>query len=109
MKRIFTLSLLALGFSLTLPAQLSLQVGDPTAVRPASVSNSPSIFPNHFPLPDHVVENPLGYSYLCRLELEIEERLPVGVWMKIGESSSPAQFEGLPRQNAYVRFKLFRF
>jgi hypothetical protein len=59
-----------------------------------------------FRLPAHVRANPRGYSSLCRLELRIEERLPVGIWVKVGERPlSPASF----RSNAEVRFKLLKF
>jgi hypothetical protein len=34
-------------------------------------------------LPDHVIQNPQGYSPLCRMELKIERQSPVGVWFKI--------------------------
>ena len=56
--------------------------------------------------PQHVLDNPTGYSYLCRLELKIEDQLPVPVWLKLGASP------GLVNQtqnNAYLRFKLMRF
>ena len=57
-------------------------------------------------IPEYVRENPRGYSYLCRLELKIEEKLPIGVWIKIGENSG---FAGDAKGNAHVRFKLFQF
>ncbi len=99
----------ALAFQL--PAQIKLHVQPKmeaaNSFSPSS-SNSPSIFqPSSVLIPNYVRLNPRGYSYLCRLELEIEEKSPVGMWVKIGENT--AQFEGLPRSNAYVRFKLFQF
>ncbi len=57
-------------------------------------------------IPEYVRKNPRGYSYLCRLELEIEEKLPIGVWIKFGEEG---QSMGRPGGNARVRFKLFQF
>lgn len=57
-------------------------------------------------LPDYAQENPQGLSYLCRLELDIEKKLPLGVWIKIDEGSGLGVS---PRNNAYVRFKLFNF
>ncbi|MEM7040968.1 MAG: hypothetical protein AAF570_28650 [Bacteroidota bacterium] len=61
---------------------------------------------NGFEMPGHVRENPRGFSPLCRLEIAIEEKLPVGVWVTVGDNL------GLPgdrRSNASVRFKLLRF
>ncbi len=51
--------------------------------RPASLLVSPQL------LPRFVRENPRGYSYVCRLELEVEEKLPVGVWVRGGAESQP--------------------
>ena len=93
----------------SLPAQLNLKVGAGQALLDEASPTTFGIFHSSTLLPTHVQDNPLGYSYLCRLELDIEEKLPVGVWMKIGDSSTQMEFDGLPRQNAYVRFKLFRF
>lgn len=59
-----------------------------------------------FRLPSHVKSNPRGFSPLCRLELRIEDRLPVGVWVKLGEKPLTPSYL---RSNAEVRFKLFRF
>jgi hypothetical protein len=67
-----------------------------------STSLKNAIYPQNF-LPDFVRENPRGYSYLCRLELEVEEKLPLGIWFKIGDNY------GLPGGNAHVRFRLFNF
>ena len=53
--------------------------------------------------PDFVKENPRGYSYLCRLELKVEEKLPLGIWFNVGENV------GIPGGNAHVRFRLFNF
>jgi hypothetical protein len=33
--------------------------------------------------PQHVIQNPQGYSPLCRMELQIERQSPVGVWFRI--------------------------
>lgn len=109
MKWLHTFAFFCLLGTGQLSAQLNLQVGNGDVISPSSPAapNSP-VFQSSL-LPSYVQENPLGYSYLCRLELEIEEKLPVGVWMKIGEPSMQSNFEGLARQNAYVRFKLLRF
>lgn len=61
---------------------------------------------DQFRLPSHVETNPRGYSPLCRLELRIEDKLPVGVWVKLGEKPLTPSYL---RSNAEVRFKLFRF
>lgn len=96
-----------------LPAQLQLKVGEGEAVGSMDSGTSAAqsaIFSNpKILLPSHVRENPRGYSYLCRLELEIEEKLPVGVWMKTATPDLSGNLEGVLRQNAYVRFKLLRF
>jgi hypothetical protein len=93
----------------SLSAQLSLQVGkDQGIARPKQAVFQPSLSNSPFQslLPNYVKENPRGYSPLCRLELDIEDRLPVGVWMKLEDQQN---LDGLLRQNAYVRFKLFKF
>ena len=33
--------------------------------------------------PQHVIQNPQGFSPLCRMELQIERQSPVGVWFRI--------------------------
>ena len=51
-----------------------------------------------------------GYlSYLCRKELEIEKKLPIGIWINIGEPES--QLIRHPGAGAVsnVRFKLLKF
>ena len=63
-------------------------------------------FSNDFRMPSHVETNPRGYSPLCRLELRIEDQLPVGVWVKLGEKPLTPSYL---RSNAEVRFKLFKF
>jgi len=57
-------------------------------------------------LPNYALENPQGLSYLCRLELDIEKKLPLGVWIQLDQG---AGLGVSPRNNAYVRFKLFNF
>lgn len=44
-------------------------------------------------LPRFAQENPRGYSYLCRLELEVAETLPLGLWVKM-EGGPAAQMLG---------------
>ena len=56
--------------------------------------------------PRFVRENPRGFSYLCRLELEIEEKLPIGVWLNLGEWS---HLPGNSGGNAHIKFKLLDF
>ena len=70
----------------------------------------PSVFnaPNDHLIPDYVRENPMNYSYLCRLEQQIEAKLPVGLWLKL----EPNNFRqpSLPSPgNAYIRMKMIRF
>ena len=57
-------------------------------------------------MPQYVQDNPTGYSYLCRLELDLEKKLPVPVWLKMEDNRKLS--EGLTN-NVYVRFKLLRF
>lgn len=56
--------------------------------------------------PAYVRQNPRGYSYLCRLELVVEEKLPVGLWVKLGEKNGVKGIVGSP---ANFRMKLVRF
>lgn len=57
-------------------------------------------------LPSYARENPSGYSYLCRLELKVEDTLPVGLWLKLGTDES---LKTGPFSAANLRMKLFRF
>jgi len=57
-------------------------------------------------LPVHVRQNPAGYSFLCRLEREIEKNIPVGLWVRVGEEN-PWEFYN--RQQMYVQVKLLGF
>ncbi|MCB0844279.1 MAG: hypothetical protein KDE26_13580 [Bacteroidetes bacterium] len=52
------------------------------------------------PLPKYARENPAGHSYLCRLEVKIEKSLPVGLWMKVGDSAGIVNSTG---NNAHFR------
>lgn len=70
------------------------------ATQPFSIASFPLIQPAFFQ------ENPRGYSYLCRLELEIEEKLPVGIWVK---TSDPTEIPNGLNTNAHVRLRLFHF
>ena len=56
--------------------------------------------------PEYVRENPQGFSYFCRLELAVEKKLPIGLWVKIEESPN---IDNGPINQAYVRLKLFKF
>lgn len=55
-------------------------------------------------LPGYARQNPTGYSFLCRKELEIERKSPVGVWMKVDENRQ--KIEGLPQSQANLRFRI---
>lgn len=46
-------------------------------------------------------------SWLCRQELAVERKLPVGLWMKLGDPAEPPV--AWPRPPAYMRLKLLRF
>ena len=58
------------------------------------------------PLPKYARENPAGHSYLCRLEVKIEKKLPIGIWMKVGDSAGIANSTG---NNAHFRLRLKSF
>ncbi|MDX2246598.1 MAG: hypothetical protein SF052_07485 [Bacteroidia bacterium] len=57
-------------------------------------------------LPSYAQENPSGYSWLCRMELKIENELPIGVWVKAGDSGGIVNSTG---NNLHLKLKLFRF
>lgn len=59
-----------------------------------------------FSLPGFVQANPRGYSPLCRLELEIEEKSPVGVWMRFGDNPNVTS---IAPTRAYFQLKLLDF
>jgi len=89
------------------------------------LSSSPSFTPSqHYPdsdtssfsllrwqqgyqvLPSYARQNPSGYSYLCHLELKAEDKLPIGVWVKIDDGKESL----VPRlPQTYLQFKLLRF
>jgi hypothetical protein len=89
-----------------LPCSLSAQVSAPVA--PVQASGMRLDIPTEmggftFHLPRHVQQNPMNHAPLCRMELQIERQLPVGVWMRAdgivpGQATNP----GL----AYLRFKI---
>jgi len=57
-------------------------------------------------LPSYARQNPSGYSYLCHLELKAEDKLPIGVWVKIDDGKESL----VPRlPQTYLQFKLLRF
>jgi hypothetical protein len=93
-----------------LSAQLTLSVGSPPATfRPQPtpfLSDKGRVFDSEQLLPAYARENPSGYSYLCRLELAIEEKAPIGVWVKVADR--PA-WKGDGLSNLQVQFKLLRF
>ncbi|MEL6254568.1 MAG: hypothetical protein AAFR87_21340 [Bacteroidota bacterium] len=53
-------------------------------------------------IPEFVRKNPTGYTYLCRLELQIEKDLPLGLWLDIGDDST---YGNPSNANANVRFR----
>jgi len=69
--------------------------------RSRSGDNPAFQIPNYF-IPTYARRNPSGYSYLCRLELQIEDELPLGLWIRADEKMHPGG-------SLYVRMKLIRF
>ena len=57
-------------------------------------------------LPAYARQNPGGYSYLCRLELEAEEALPVPLWLRAGKINA---WETYNSNTVYVQVKLWGF
>ena len=53
-------------------------------------------------IPEFARKNPTGYTYLCRLELQIEKDLPLGLWLDIGDNST---YGNPSNANANVRFR----
>ena len=99
---------------LSLTAYSQVQIG--VNVTPQCTFNRPlqnleysglsiSPFTGHL-LPEYVQRNPQNYSYLCRLELDLEKKLAVPVWLKMEDNKKLG--EGLTN-NVYVRLKLLRF
>ncbi|RMG23853.1 MAG: hypothetical protein D6730_13660 [Bacteroidetes bacterium] len=72
----------------------------PLPARPHCPQVSPAF------LPAYALENPTGYSYLCRLELKAEASLPVAFWLKLGEQYGAPGTVGSP---ANLRMKVLRF
>jgi hypothetical protein len=67
-------------------------------------TESPSprlVVPPYF-VPTYARQNPSGYSYLCRLELKAEDKLPLGIWLRADETNHPGG-------NIYLRLKMIRF
>ncbi len=108
--RSFILSLFLLSIAALANAQAGLQFDftSPLLKQETSlfqVGLAPNI-ENTSVTPQYVKENPTGYSYLCRLELDIEKKSPIPVWFKLGENNG---LWGNAGGNAAVRVKLFRF
>ena len=104
-----------IGFYFAGFSQLQLSFANPEVQFPArSVASflvvpetTPALSPSlDFIRPRFVRENPRGYSYLCRLELEIEDKLPIGVWLNLGEYT---HLPGNSGGNAHLKFKLLDF
>jgi hypothetical protein len=100
--RLFCLTLLLLG-CLCARGQ-ALQTGR-LLLPPArdSLQPLPAASP-HF-LPAYARRNPAGHASLCRLELQIENRLPLAFWVKAGDSGIRPQ----PWRSLDVQVKLLRF
>lgn len=67
---------------------------------------SAGIQPSSAFLPSYALQNPSGYSFLCLKELEIENKLPLGVWIKL---ENPAYLRPQLGNQASFRLKLLRF
>ncbi len=54
--------------------------------------NSSGVVLNYAPnfLPTYARNNPSGYSYLCLKEIEVEKKLPIGIWFEV-EPDGPLQ------------------
>lgn len=59
-----------------------------------------------YAFPKHIQENPLGLSFFCRMEVAVEKKLPMGLWIKIDETP---EIDNGPINQAYFRLKLFKF
>ena len=54
-------------------------------------------------LPQYVKQNPAGHSYLCRLEVAIEKKWPVAIWVRAGESTPIRSYN---ENNLFLQVKL---
>lgn len=105
MFRQFTvLVLLLTAFCLPAFGQVDTKPGR-DALHPRPVPETP-VFKRERLFPMHVVQNPRGFSPICRFELKVEDRLPVGLWLKLEDDRLS---EGMLKDNAHVRLKLLRF
>jgi hypothetical protein len=78
--------------------RMALQVGLAPSVLPQSALSAPDRL-----FPAHAIQNPQGFSQLCRMELQIERQSPVGVWLRIdGNRFGSVANPGL----ASLRFKV---
>lgn len=95
-----------LSYDYNLPITDSLQqqfrIQNPELLSiPLDPSDSNFQIPTYF-LPSYARRNPSGYSYLCRLELKIEDELPLGLWIRADEKAHPGG-------SLYLRMKVLRF
>jgi hypothetical protein len=126
----WTILSLVLGLlSAEMPAQTTLslsapknQVDRPTftaSVRSQSIFSSPyfSLSTAAFrapspkpPLQAARIDPDPGYlSFLCRKELWLEEKLPIGIWFRIGESNPLLKRQPQTGAVSYFQFKLLKF
>lgn len=105
---------------LSLQAQLPLSVGPLFSSSNATFTVNPPTpqfglapanrfeFSREKLIPEYIQENPMQYSYLCRLEKTIESKFPIGLWFKLEENNFQQTL--LPQAgNAYIRMKMIRF
>lgn|GEM_PF-2952495 len=77
---------------------------------PHSLS-SPSLTASRLPteldiLPQYAKDNPANYSFLCQLEVDIEEKSPIGVWFKIDQTDPLLLSQSRGGKMPYVRLKM---
>jgi hypothetical protein len=79
---------------------------------PSVSPSSLSLFPPAKPLllsessilPQYARENPANFAPLCRMELQVENQLPIGIWVNWEDSGQSALME-----SAHLRLRLLRF
>ncbi|MEO0898462.1 MAG: hypothetical protein AAFY71_18765 [Bacteroidota bacterium] len=119
MKKVIGLLIGIMGTSFSLTAQ-DLQLATPEdyshkfAFAPISMDtlrlgqsmDYPILLSGYQVMPEYARENPSGYSFLCRLELKAEDKLPVGLWVEVEDGKNLS----LPTYpHTYFRLKLIRF
>lgn len=94
------------GGPLKLRVSPSLCNGSVRPALPASSLPSPNLPHDGIWLPDYARKNPAGHAPLCQLEVRLEKKLPVPLWIRAGKVDALPQFG---TGSLYVRMKLLRF